>query len=226
MNKCDGKGRGRMEIEVKQLHFSYQEKEVLKALDFTMELGERIGLVGTSGSGKSTFLKVIAGLYEPTSGSVIVAGETKPEEICKKVAMVMQSAMLLPASIRDNITCGHKMEEAWIEYVCEAAQLKEWIKSLPDGIDTYLGHRGSDLSGGQAQRVAIARAMAKDARIILLDEATSALDQTTSGAVMEALNQLTKGKTVIHVTHHPELLSHCNRVYSMEGGSLCERGIT
>ena len=215
-----------MEIEVKQLEFFYQETHVLKALEFTMELGESVGIVGTSGCGKSTFLKVLSGLYEPTSGSVIVAGETTSERIRKKVAMVMQSAMLLPASIRDNITCGHKMEESWIEYVCEAAKLKEWIKTLPDGIDTYLGQRGSALSGGQAQRVAIARAMAKDASVILLDEATSALDQTTSEAVMEALNQLTKGKTVIHVTHHPELLLHCNRVYSMEGGKVYERGIT
>ena len=138
--------------------------------------------------------------------------------------MVMQSAMLLPASILDNITCGHEMEKEWVQHVCEAAQLQEWIQTLPDGIHTYLGNRASALSGGQAQRISIARAMAKDASVILLDEATSALDQTTSEAVMEALHQLTKGKTVLHVTHHPELLMHCNRIYAMEGGRLYEKG--
>lgn len=214
-----------MELEVKQLYFLYKEKEVLQGLNFSMERGEHIGIIGTSGCGKSTFLKVIAGLYEPTSGRVVVAGETKPERIRKQVAMVMQSAMLLPASILDNITCGHEMENQWIQHVCEAAQLQEWIQTLPDGIHTYLGNRGSALSGGQAQRIAIARAMAKDASVILLDEATSALDQTTSEAVMEALNQLTRGKTVIHVTHHPELLMHCNQIYVMEGGRLYEKGI-
>ena len=215
-----------MELDVKQLCFLYEEKEVLQALNFSMEQGEHIGIIGTSGCGKSTFLKVLAGLYEPTSGRVVVAGETEPERIRKKVAMVMQSAMLLPASILDNITCGHEMSKEWIQHVCEAAQLQEWIQTLPDGIDTYLGTRGSALSGGQAQRIAIARAMAKDASVILLDEATSALDQTTSEAVMEALNQLTRGKTVIHVTHHPELLMHCNQIYAMEGGRLYEKRTT
>ena len=213
-----------MELEVKQLYFLYEEKEVLQGLDFSMERGEHIGIIGTSGCGKSTFLKVLAGLYEPTSGRVVVAGETKPERIRKQVAMVMQSAMLLPASILDNITCGHEMEKEWVQHVCEAAQLQEWIQTLPDGIHTYLGNRAITLSGGQAQRISIARAMAKDASVILLDEATSALDQTTSEAVMEALNQLTKGKTVLHVTHHPELLMHCNRIYAMEGGRLYEKG--
>ena len=213
-----------MELEVKQLYFLYEEKEVLQGLDFSMERGEHIGIIGTSGCGKSTFLKVLAGLYEPTSGRVVVAGETKPERIRKQVAMVMQSAMLLPASILDNITCGHEMEKEWVQHVCEAAQLQEWIQTLPDGIHTYLGNRASALSGGQAQRISIARAMAKDASVILLDEATSALDQTTSEAVMEALNQLMKGKTVLHVTHHPELLMHCNRIYAMEGGRLYEKG--
>lgn len=213
-----------MEIEIRQLTFWYQEKEVLSNLNLTVEKGESIGILGTSGSGKSTLLKLIAGLYEPTSGSIEVRGEREPERIRRKIAMVMQSAMLLPATIRENITCGHEMEESWIEHVCEAAQLTSWIRSLPSGIDTYLGERGNSLSGGQAQRIAIARAMAKKAEVILLDEATSALDPNTSEAVMEALNYLTIGKTVVHVTHHPELLLHCNRIFSLEGGKLYEKG--
>lgn len=215
-----------MEIEISQLSFQYQEKEILSKLDLSIEKGESIGILGTSGSGKSTLLKLIAGLYEPTSGSIVVSGEREPIRIRGKVAMVMQSAMLLPATIRENITCGHEMEESWIMHVCEAAQLSSWIRGLPDGIDTFLGERGNSLSGGQAQRIAIARAMAKKAEIILLDEATSALDQDTSEAVMEAISQLTIGKTVVHVTHHPELLLHCNRIFSLEGGKLYEKRVS
>lgn len=215
----------KMEVEVKGLTFCYGNKEVFSGLDLKVRRGESIGILGSSGCGKSTLLKLIAGLYAPKSGVVMVAGETKAEQIRKKVAMVMQSAMLLPATIRENITCGHEMEEEWIQHVCEAAQLMTWIQTLPDGLDTYLGDRGNALSGGQAQRISIARAMAKKAGVILLDEATSALDQDTSEAVMEALNRLTDGKTVIHVTHHPELLFHCNKIYTMEGGRLDEKGI-
>lgn len=212
-----------MEIDVDQVSFFYKQKEVLSSLSLKVEQGESIGIIGTSGSGKSTLLKLLAGLYEPASGRIVVAGRAGTS-IREKVAMVMQSAMLLPATIRENITCGHEMEEAWLREVCEAAQLRDWIQTLPDGWDTYLGERGMALSGGQAQRIAIARAMAKQAEVILLDEATSALDPDTSGAVMEALNQLTQGKTVVHVTHHPELLLHCSQIYQMEGGRLHEKG--
>ena len=134
--------------------------------------------------------------------------------------MVMQNAMLFPASIRDNITCGHDIDEALLGHACDMAQLSEWIARLPDGLDTYVGERAGQVSGGQAQRIAIARAIAKNTPVILLDEPTSALDGDTGIAVMDALACLTEGKTVLHVSHQAEMLKDCDRILRLEGGRL------
>jgi ATP-binding cassette subfamily B protein/subfamily B ATP-binding cassette protein MsbA len=134
--------------------------------------------------------------------------------------MVMQSALLFPASIRDNITCGHEMDEEYIVRVCKTAQLSEWIGALPNGLETFVGERGGKVSGGQGQRIAIARAIAKDAPVILLDEPSSALDNDTSANLFAALNELTKGKTVLHVSHRPETLTGCYRILRLEEGRL------
>lgn len=128
-----------------------------------------------------------------------------------------------PLSIRDNISCGHEIPEEKLWASCESASLIPWIAGLPKGLDTYVGERGNQVSGGQAQRIQIARAICKDAPIILLDEPVSALDQDTGHSVLQALNKLTEGKTVIHVTHHPETLEDGYVLYRMEGGRLyCE----
>lgn len=209
-----------MSIELEHVYFSYGEKIVLEDVNLHVETGEFVGIVGGSGGGKSTLLKLLSGLYEPDSGIIKVSGMTKPQEIRGQVAMVMQSPMLFPTSIRENITCGHRMEERDIIKACEAARLMEWIDTLPDGLESYVGERESKVSGGQAQRIAIARAIAKDAKVILLDEATSALDSDTRSAVLEALIQLTKGKTVIHVTHQQETLKDCHRILRLEAGKL------
>jgi ATP-binding cassette subfamily B protein/subfamily B ATP-binding cassette protein MsbA len=105
-----------------------------------------------------------------------------------------------------------------IRDACDAAQLTEWISSLPEGLDSFVGERGGKVSGGQAQRIAIARAIAKNAPVILLDEPTSALDNETGAAVIEALANLTRGKTVLHVSHRPETLIGCDRILRLEGG--------
>jgi len=115
------------------------------------------------------------------------------------------------------------MDEAVIRRACEKAQLSEWIYSLPDGLDTFVGERGGQVSGGQAQRIAIGRAIAKDAPVILLDEPTSALDSDTGAAVMAALSSLTNGKTVLHVSHQIAMLSGCDRILRLEGGRLYDQ---
>jgi ABC-type multidrug transport system fused ATPase/permease subunit len=112
------------------------------------------------------------------------------------------------------------MSEDTIRQACDAAQISAWIASLPEGIETFVGERGGKVSGGQAQRIAIARAIAKNAPVILLDEATSSLDNDTSIAFMLALRSLTKGKTVVSVSHNPGALTDCDRVYRLEGGKL------
>lgn len=209
-----------MSIRVCRLTYSYGSNTVLRDISLTVETGESIGVIGVSGGGKSTLLKLLSGLYTPQEGLVEVAGAKKAEDIRKNVSMVMQNAMLFPASIKENITCGHNISEEIIKRACEAAQLSEWILTLPNGIDTYVGERGGKVSGGQAQRIAIARAVAKGAPVVLLDEATSALDNDTSGAVMTAVENLMKGKTVVSVSHRMEMLKNCNKVYRLEGGRI------
>jgi len=209
-----------MSIRVENLSFAYGEHQVLRDINLIVETGEKIGIIGVSGCGKSTFLKLLAGLYSPQKGIVEVQGARRPKDIRRHVAMVMQSAMLFPASIKEDITCGNPMSEEVIRQACDAAQLSDWIATLPDGMDTFIGERGGRVSGGQAQRIAIARAIAKGAPVVLLDEATSALDGDTGNAVLSALENLAKGKTVTSVSHRPEALAGCSRVYRLEGGRL------
>ena len=209
-----------MGIQIENLSFSYGDKLVLDDINLSVASGEAFGIVGVSGGGKSTLLKLISGLYDIQTGKISIDNAYISMERRKTVAMVMQNAMLFPASIYDNITCGHDMDESVIRHACDAAQLTEWIATLPDGMDTFVGERGGKVSGGQAQRIAIARAIAKDAPVILLDEPTSALDGGTSTAVMAALANLTHGKTVLHVSHRPETLTGCASVLRLEGGRL------
>lgn len=225
-----------MGIILKNVNFSYSENKVLDEIDMIANTGEHIGIIGASGGGKSTFLKLLSGLYTPSSGYIEVEGECNPLLIRRNVAVVMQNHVLLPASIKDNITCGHQIDETIIRRACESAMLTEWINTLPEGIHTFVGERESKVSGGQAQRISIARAIAKiisleiskttsleiakQVPVILLDEPTSALDNGTSDAVLQALKSLTHGKTLIHITHKPEALIDCNKIYRLEGGKL------
>jgi ATP-binding cassette subfamily B protein/subfamily B ATP-binding cassette protein MsbA len=209
-----------MGITMSNVCFSYEDKKILDNITLSVQTGESVGIIGTSGGGKSTLLKLISGLYDVQIGEIHVMNARTAADRRRNVAMVMQSATLFPVSIRDNITCGHPMDEADIWRALHASQLSEWIFTLPDGIDTFVGERGGKVSGGQAQRIAIARAIAKNAPVILLDEPTSALDGDTGAAVIAALAELTKGKTVLHVSHRPETLVGCGRIFCMEGGRL------
>ncbi len=209
-------------IELKNVTYTYENHPVFEHISLKVEKGQKVGIVGESGCGKSTLLKLIAGLYAPTEGSVTVAGESVPANITKKVSVVMQSPMLLPLTIRENITMGHEYSSEWIDKVVDAANIRSWIDTLDKGLDTYLGDRADELSGGQAQRIAIARAICKDADILLLDEPTSALDGENATSVLEALNRYAAGKTVIHVTHRPEHLSGYDRIFSMKAGELSD----
>lgn len=209
-------------IELNNVTYTYENHPVFEHISLKVEKGQKVGIVGESGCGKSTLLKLIAGLYAPTEGSVIVAGESVPANITKKVSVVMQSPMLLPLTIRENITMGHEYSSTWIDRVVDAANIRSWIDTLDKGLDTYLGDRADELSGGQAQRIAIARAICKGADILLLDEPTSALDGENAASVLEALNRYAADKTVIHVTHRPEHLSGYDRIFSMKAGEISD----
>ena len=209
-------------IELRNISYTYKKQNVFRNLSLSVERGEKVGILGESGSGKSTLLKIIAGLYKPTEGTVIVDNASTPAEINKKVSIVMQSPMLLPMTILENITMGHEYAMDRIEKVIDASSLRGWIDTLEDGVNTYLGDRADELSGGQAQRVAIARAMCKDAEILLLDEPTSALDGENAAAILKALEDYAINKTVIHVTHRPEHLQGYDRVFTLKEGRLNE----
>ena len=207
-------------IELKNVSFEYENRKVFENLELSISKGQKVGIVGESGCGKSTLLKLIAGLYRPSFGSLVVDGETESEKISRKVSVVMQTPMLLPLTIYENITMGHRYPEEKVEEACRMANLSEWIDTLPEGINTYLGDRADGLSGGQAQRISIARALCKETGILLLDEPTSALDQENASSILDALNHSMSGKTVIHVTHRPEHLVGYDRIYRMEAGIL------
>lgn len=204
-------------IELKNITYTYENQLVFENLSLTVGKGQKVGIVGESGCGKSTLLKILAGLYQPSAGTVKVDGETLPAKITQKVSIVMQSPMLLPLTILENITMGHDYPKERVERAVDAANLRGWIDTLPDGLSTYLGDRADELSGGQAQRVAIARAMCKDAEILLLDEPTSALDAENTSAVLDALDRFSKDKTVVHVTHRPEHLKEYDRIIHFDG---------
>lgn len=207
-------------VHLDNISFSYGDNMVIKNLSLQVKYGEHIGIVGDSGCGKSTFLKILAGLYEPDCGKAVISGESRPQKIREQVALVMQHNSLLPLSIRDNIICGHDIADETVWAACESASLTKWIETLPKGLDTNVGERGNQVSGGQAQRIQIARALCKNASVVLLDEPVSSLDKETGNSVLNALNKLTGGKTVIHVTHHQETLDSSYVIYRMAGGNL------
>ncbi len=209
-------------VKAENIRFCYREKCIFENLCIQIKKGEHVGIVGESGCGKSTLLKILSGLLPVDEGELSVNGATLQNDIRKQVSAVMQNAMIMPLTVRENIMLGHEISEERLKNILKAALLEEWIESLPLGIDTYLGNSGNELSGGQAQRIAIARAMAKDSDIILLDEPTSSLDKVTAEKVIDALSNLTEKKTVIHVTHQPDYLKGYDRIIRMEEGKLYE----
>ena len=212
-----------MSIRLRDVSFCYGERRVLDKVSLTVKEKEHIGILGGSGCGKSTLLKILAGLYTVKEGFCEVAGGSTPEEIRKRVAVVMQTPGLFPLSIRENITCGHPITEEKVWEAVRTAQLEDWVHGLRSGLDSLVGERGGNLSGGQAQRIAIARAIAKDAPVVLLDEPTSALDGDTADALLRAMERLTEGKTVIHVTHREETIQNYDRILVLKEGKLFDR---
>ena len=199
-------------IKIENLTYSYDQKVVLKNLNLTIPDGAKIGIIGESGSGKTTLIKLLSGLYEVQQGKIIAEG---------KMSVVMQGNKLFPFTIKENITCGHEIPEEQLWEAVRIAQLEEWIKSLSEGLDTFTGLRGDNVSGGQAQRICIARAIAQNPRILILDEATSALDMETSAHLIQALQNWWKNRTVISIAHRKEALDFCDKIYRLEDGVLC-----
>ena len=210
------------EVEFRGVSFRYphQETPALQHLSFHIAPREVIALVGPSGSGKSTVLYLLAGFAQPQAGEILIDGRPISEvdvyRLRQNIALVGQRVMLFDDTIRQNILLGRpEASEEDVIAAARAAHAWPFIEALPQGLDTPLGSLGDRLSGGQRQRIAIARAFLKDAPILLLDEATSALDKESEQAVLQGLNELMAGRTVLMVSHAPERLTGVHRLVSL-----------
>jgi ATP-binding cassette subfamily B protein len=218
------------EIRFDDVTFSYTGEQVnLDRLSLTIPAGQSIAVVGGSGSGKSTLLNLVMRFYEPTSGCVTIDGHdlrhVSQASLRGQIAAVFQETYIFNASIRDNIRLGRlEATDDEVEAAARAAEIHDFVASLPEGYDTVVGERGGRLSGGQRQRIAIARAILRNPRILLLDEPTSALDSTTEAAVNATLSDVAKGRTVITVTHRLAATTGADRIYVFDTGRLVEQG--
>lgn len=216
-------------IECKDVGFEYESGSVFKDFNLTVKSGERIGLVGSSGAGKTTFVSLLLRQNEIQSGTILIDGqdikEVTQDSLREHIAVVPQEPALFHRSIFENIAYGKLgATKGEVIAVAKKAYAHEFIKTLLDGYDTPVGERGVKLSGGQKQRVAIARAMLKDAPILVLDEATSALDSESEVAIQKALHTLMEGKTVIAIAHRLSTLREMDRIIVLENGKIVEDG--
>ena len=219
-------------IKVSNLSFGYEgiEREALSDVSINIVRGEAVGLIGSSGSGKSTLVDILLGLFEPTSGNVIVDDHDIQENLREwqdQIGYVPQSIFLTDDTLRRNVAFGlpkDEIDEVAVEAAIRSAQLEDFVASLPDGLDTIVGERGVRLSGGQRQRIGIARALYNNPDVLVLDEATSSLDTETEHGVMQAVQALQGEKTVIIVAHRLSTVEYCDRLYRLENARIVDEG--
>ena len=215
-------------VTIKDLHFSYHERPILKGINLKVKQGEKVALVGASGGGKSTLVQTLIGLYPPNSGMIyfndISLDQIGLNVVREHVATVLQHPALFNDSIRANLTLGRKASDDKLWQALEIAQLKETILQLEQGLDTLVGKQGMKLSGGQRQRLAIARMIIANPSVVILDEATSALDSETEYKLHQAMNQFLKGRTTLIIAHRLSAVKQADHVYVFEEGKICEQG--
>lgn len=217
-------------ISLENIHYTYpgSPEEALRGISLTIQPGSVVGLVGTSGAGKSTLIDIILGLLTPTAGRVLVDGTEIHNDLStwqRQIGYVPQDIYLIDDSIRRNIAFGlpdGRIDELAVARVVQAVQIESFVRSLPQGIETPVGHEGVRLSGGQRQRIAIARALYHDPSVLVMDEATNALDNDTESDIMEAVRALQKDKTLIIVAHRPSTVDCCDQLFRLEAGRLVQ----
>jgi len=217
-------------IEFRDVCFSYQpDCQVFSRLNVSVEAGQRVGLVGFSGSGKSTFVNLILRNYEPQSGHILIDGQdigkATQASLHEQVSLIPQDPSLFHRTLRENIAYGRlDAEDGEIELASRLANADEFIAAMPEGYQALVGERGVKLSGGQRQRIAIARVMLKDAPILILDEATSSLDSVTEKAIQDNLERAMGRKTVIAIAHRLSTIAHLDRILVFDQGEIVEDG--
>ena len=217
-------------IHFKSIGFKYQKDSplILENINLEINKGEKIGIIGPTGEGKSTFIDILMGLLKPTYGEILVDGvnihSAKYVEIwMKNLAHVPQNIYLTDNSFAETIAFGIRKDEidfAKVKQCANMAKISSYIESCPRGYETFVGEGGINLSGGQKQRIGIARSLYKGSELIIFDEATSALDRKTEEEVMDSIRNLSKGKTILLVAHRLSTLKFCDRILKIEKGSL------
>ena len=207
--------------------YPHTETDILKHADFKLKKGDKVGIIGVSGGGKTTFVDILLGYLKPYQGNVLVDGvdiATNRKGWMLNIGYIPQLIFLLDGTIRNNILLGY--DEGDDDKIWEAlrlAQLDKFVKSLPAGLDTEIGERGIKLSGGQRQRIGIARALYNDSQLLVFDEATSALDKATEAELMKAIYALDQDKTIIIISHNVNTLQNCNKIYCVEDKQLVKK---
>ena len=216
------------EITLKDISFSYPgaEHPVLEQANMLVPIGMSVGIVGASGAGKTTAVDIMLGLLKPQEGQVLADGvdiQTAYHAWLSHIGYIPQMIFMLDDTIRGNVAFGmdsKEVDEQAVWKALEEAQLAEFVRSLPEGLDTQIGERGIRLSGGQRQRIGIARALYTDPELLIFDEATSALDNETESAIMESINALHGKKTMIIIAHRLTTIEGCDMVYRVENGKI------
>jgi ATP-binding cassette subfamily B protein len=222
----------RVALSFDQVTFRYPTRPEVSALSgFNLDVrpGETLAIVGPSGAGKTTLFQLAQRFYDPEGGAVRLDGidvrTADPAELRARIAVVPQETVIFAASARDNLRYGRwdaSDEALW--QAAEAANAAEFLRKLPQGLDTFMGEGGARLSGGQRQRVAIARAILRDAPLLLLDEATSALDAESERLVQASLEQLVEGRTTLVIAHRLATVRKADRIIVMDAGRIVEEG--
>lgn len=222
------RANGALQWQNVNVQFNPEGAPALAHINLNVRPGETVALVGTSGAGKTTLIQLLPRFLNPSSGQVLLDGVPlqawQLDSLRSQLAMVSQDVVMLNDSLAANVSLGHVPDRDKVRQCLEAANLWSHVESLPQGMDTDLGHNANQLSGGQRQRLAIARALYKDAPILILDEATSALDNESERLVQDALQKLMQGRTTLIVAHRLSTVEHADRVIVMERGHIVEQG--
>ncbi|MBW4425479.1 MAG: ABC transporter ATP-binding protein/permease [Nostoc desertorum CM1-VF14] len=220
----------RGEVCFDRVHFAYEPGQVLlEDINLTIQPGQQVAIVGTSGGGKSTLVSLLLRLYDPTMGQIMIDGrdirEYTLESLRPQISVVLQDSLLFAATIRENIAYGIAgVSDAEIEAATRLANADDFIQALPQGYNTLVGERGATLSGGQRQRIAIARAAIRQAPILILDEPTTGLDQGNEKAIVDALQRLSQNRTTLLITHDLYLATRADIILYIENGQVLEQG--
>jgi ATP-binding cassette, subfamily B, multidrug efflux pump len=217
------------EICFEHVWFAYKDDDyVIKDLDFTIHPGEKIALVGPTGAGKSSIIRLLCRLYEPTQGRILVDGidirDLPQAELRRYLAVILQEGFLFAGDVKSNITLGDNYNFEKIQQAAQQTNIDQFIEQLPQGYDTQLRERGTNISSGQKQLLAFARAAIRNPQILVLDEATASLDVGTEALIQQALNKLLVGRTAIIIAHRLSTIRNVDRIFVLKRGELIEQG--